>query len=259
MQAAEPALVVRRRQRVVRDQRDHGGAVAGADLPEMQIGDAVAARLQALADQAFHLAVVVDVEQHAAGGAQQPDRPACDHDGADDADDRIGPGPLQPGRRHQRGDGEHGGGGVRQHVDIGGAKIVVAVAGVRVVMAVVVVMVVVLLAQQEGADEIDDEPEHGDRDRLAIGNRHRIDQPLDALEGDLDRDDAEDDGAGKGGEIAELAGAEGEMRCCAPGGGQRDRPARRCRARRHGSPCASRRRAAPSSRTGCRRRSRRSS
>src|SRR5687768_4867863 len=36
MQAAEAAFVVRRRQWVVRDQRDHGGAMAGADLPQMQ-------------------------------------------------------------------------------------------------------------------------------------------------------------------------------------------------------------------------------
>src|SRR2546430_3112562 len=46
MDPAEPALVLRWRQRVVRNKRDHGGAVAGADLPEMQVGDAVAARLQ---------------------------------------------------------------------------------------------------------------------------------------------------------------------------------------------------------------------
>jgi RNA polymerase subunit RPABC4/transcription elongation factor Spt4 len=96
-------------------------------------------------------------------------------------------------------------------MDIGGAEIVVVVVAVSVIMGVSV-MVVVLLAQQEGADEIDDEPEHGDRDRFAPGDRNRIDQPRKTLEGDLDRDNAEDDGAGKGGEIAELSGAEGEMR-----------------------------------------------
>src|SRR5262245_41815875 len=83
----------------------------------------------------------------------------------------------------------------------------------RVVMAVVAMMVVVvmLLAQQKGADDVDNEAEHGDRDRLAIGDGHGVDQPLKTLEGDLDRDNGEDDGAGKGGEIAELSGAEGEM------------------------------------------------
>ena len=45
-QAAEPALVGRGRQRVVRYHRDHGGAMAGADLPQMQIGDAVALGLK---------------------------------------------------------------------------------------------------------------------------------------------------------------------------------------------------------------------
>src|SRR5258707_613648 len=41
-QAAEPALVGRGRQRVVGNHGNHGGAMTRTDLPEVQIGDAVA-------------------------------------------------------------------------------------------------------------------------------------------------------------------------------------------------------------------------
>ena len=51
-------------------------------------------------------------------------------------------------------------------------------------------LMVVILAQQPGADEIDGEAEHGDRNRLAVGDRHRIEQPHHALIGDLKRDHA---------------------------------------------------------------------
>jgi hypothetical protein len=47
LQAAEAALVGRRQQRIVRDQRDHRRAVAWTDLPQMQVGDAVASRRRA--------------------------------------------------------------------------------------------------------------------------------------------------------------------------------------------------------------------
>ena len=99
----------------------------------------------------------------------------------------------------------------REDMHVRRAEIVIVMTmAVRVIVAMVVM--VMLLAKQEGADEIDGKPEHGNGDGFAIGNRDRVDQPLHALEGDLDRDDAENDGAGEGGEIAELAGAEGEMR-----------------------------------------------
>ena len=131
MQAAEPALVVRRRQRIVRDQRDHGGAMAGADLPEVQIGDR-SPRVSSRSRISLPFAVAAHVEQHAAGVADQAHGPARDHDRADDADDRIGPAPLQDHRGDQRRDGEHGGRGIGQHMDVGGAQIVVAM-GVAVV------------------------------------------------------------------------------------------------------------------------------
>ena len=49
-------------------------------------------------------------------------------------------------------------------------------------------IMVMLVAQQPRADEIDDKAEHRDRDRLAIGNRNRVDQPVHAFISDLNRD-----------------------------------------------------------------------
>ena len=45
-QVSEPALVGGRRQRVIGNDRDNRRPMAGADLPQMQIGDAVAPGLR---------------------------------------------------------------------------------------------------------------------------------------------------------------------------------------------------------------------
>ncbi|GAA0006590.1 hypothetical protein BRDID11002_65960 [Bradyrhizobium diazoefficiens] len=112
--------------------------------------------------------------------------------------------------------------GIRHDVDIGGAEIVVVMTMVVMVMIVVFIMrmavvmavmvMIVAAAQQPRAGEVDAKTERRHRDRLAIDDRHRREEPQHALIGDLDRDQPEDDRAGEGGEIAELAGAEGEMR-----------------------------------------------
>ena len=79
-------------------------------------------------------------------------------------------------------------------------------------MRVAVVVMIVFAAQQEGAEQIDAEAGTRDHDRLIEGDRHRRDQALDAFVADQQRDHGERDGAGEGGEVAELAGAEGEPR-----------------------------------------------
>ncbi len=109
--------------------------MAGTDLPQMQVGDAVAPGLDPVADHGFEVFVDADVEQHGAGIADQPEGPAGDHETADDADHRIGPDPLRIHRDHQRRDGENRRRGVGKHMDIGGAKIVVVMA-MAVIMGV---------------------------------------------------------------------------------------------------------------------------
>src|SRR5215813_3562025 len=57
LEIAQPLLVDRGLQRRIRDQRYHRGAVAGTELPDVQIGDAVVTLLQPHADRAFHVLV----------------------------------------------------------------------------------------------------------------------------------------------------------------------------------------------------------
>jgi hypothetical protein len=209
-QAAQPALAGGGRQRLIRYQRYHGCPMAGADLPQMQIGYAASLGLQPVADDRFQISVRIDVEQHGAGSADQPDGPIGDDKAADDSDGRIGPDPVRIHRNHQRRDGQNGCCGIGHDVDIGRTKVVVMVVmPVGVMIAVVMAMIV---AQQPRADEIGAEAEHRDRDGLALGDGHRMSEAGHAFVGDLNGDHGQDDRAGKGGEITEFAGAERETR-----------------------------------------------
>jgi hypothetical protein len=82
----------------------------------------------------------------------------------------------------------------------------------EVAMGVAVAVIMTAAAEQEHAGDIDDQSEHGDRDRLVEADRHRCKQARDRLVTDEDRDHRQHDGAGEAGEVAELAGAEGEAR-----------------------------------------------
>ena len=79
-------------------------------------------------------------------------------------------------------------------------------------MTVAMMIVIVAIAQQPRADEVDTKAQRRDRYRLAIRNRNRMNQPGYAFIENLNRDQAQDNRAGKGGKVAELAGAEGETR-----------------------------------------------
>src|SRR5882724_9300623 len=220
-QAVEAALVGRRRQRVVGDDGYHRRAMAGTDLPQMQVGNPVTPGLQPVTDHGFEVFVDADIEQHGAGIADQPERPTGDDEAADDPDRRIGPDPSRIHRDHQCGDRENRRRGVGKHVDVGGAKVVVMVTmargtamrtamGTTMRMTVAMMIVIVAIAQQPRADKVDAEAQRRDRYRLAIRNRNRMNQPDDAFIENLNRDQAQDNRAGKGGKVAELAGTEGE-------------------------------------------------
>ena len=75
-----------------------------------------------------------------------------------------------------------------------------------------VVRVAAAAAEQERADDIDDQSQHGDRDRLVEADRYRRDEARDRFVTDQHRNHQKYDGAGEAGEVAELAGAEGEAR-----------------------------------------------
>ena len=85
----EPVLVGRwRLRRIGNDRHDHR-SVAGAYLPEMQIGQPVAADLDALADALGQCRIRHRVEQDATGGTDQAERPGQDHEHTDQADQRV--------------------------------------------------------------------------------------------------------------------------------------------------------------------------
>src|SRR5581483_772365 len=81
---------------------------------------------------------------------------------------------------------------------------------VRVTMSMLVTMVMAA-GQQPGAGDVDQKPERGDRDRLVEGDRNRIEEAKHRLIADQKGDHREHDRTGIAGEIAELAGPEGEV------------------------------------------------
>ena len=108
-----------------------------------------------------------------------------------------------------------------------------------VFVTLTVFMTVVAAAEQEDARHIDDQAQHRNRNGFVEIDRNRPDQALRRLIGDQDRDHGEDDGAGKSGEIAELAGAEREARVVAMAAGiavGQSREQERARMRRHMQP-----------------------
>src|SRR5580704_183945 len=63
-EALEPLLVDRRRlRRIGNDRGDHGG-VAGAELPKMQIGEAISIGLDAVANALRHRRIGNGIEKH---------------------------------------------------------------------------------------------------------------------------------------------------------------------------------------------------
>ncbi len=91
-------------------------------------------------------------------------------------------------------------------MQIGGAHVVVAMMG----MAMMIVIVRMGVLQDEGADQVDAKPDHRDQQRVAIRDLGGIDQAGNGFGRDGDAGDAQHDGAGKSGQVAELAGPETE-------------------------------------------------
>lgn len=187
----------------------------------MQIRDVLLATLQRCADLVGKPAAFRRrIDQYPARLADQAPRPAHDDQRADDAHQRVGPEPAIAAAEQQGDDSEDRGQCIGQHMQIGGAQIVVAR---RVFMMVVVVMIVMVMRmamvvmrmivpQQPGADEIDGEPSNGDGDRLLEADRDRIGETHDTLPADEKRNQRQHDGARKTREVAEFSRAEGEAR-----------------------------------------------
>ena len=91
---------------------------------------------------------------------------------------------------------------------------VAVIVAMRVVVTMIVRMAVmmVVVTQQPGADQIHGQADGGDQDRLRKVDRHRTGEPQKAFPADQQRDQRQHHGAGEAGEVAELAGTEGEAR-----------------------------------------------
>jgi hypothetical protein len=251
----------------VGEERDDAAAAAGAEIPDVEVGDVhVVVRLEAGADGALGLGRGAHVEQLPGGPGAEPPRPLDDDGGADDAHDRIEPAQPEVAASEERGDRQHAGEGVGEHVHVGRAQVVIVV-GPTMVLAVVapaprfvvvvravVVVVVVLLSvavvvrvvvivrvlvpealgvpcrdvvlvlmfvlEQPRAGEVDDQADHGDRQRFGEVDLGRAQEPRDGFEEHPQGDDGEREGARVAGERVDLAGAEGEGAVARAGAGE---------------------------------------
>eukprot|EP01022_Parablepharisma_sp_SALTPOND_P021856 TRINITY_DN43714_c0_g1_i1.p6 TRINITY_DN43714_c0_g1~~TRINITY_DN43714_c0_g1_i1.p6 ORF type:complete len:319 (+),score=122.47 TRINITY_DN43714_c0_g1_i1:1736-2692(+) len=204
-------------QRVVADQGHDGPQMARPQAPKMQVRDLVAGALfKGGADLLGQPGQGVHVQQHPARVAHEPPGPAGDDQRAHDAHHRVHPHPAQILARGQGGDGQQRGERVGQHVQIGGLQVVVhlvVVVGLAVVVGMVVTMamaVIVVVAEHQGADQVDHQADHRHQDGLVKGDGHRIYQTRHRLIGHEHRDEAQQQGAGEPGQLAHLAGAETE-------------------------------------------------
>ena len=82
--------------------------------------------LQEIADFIRQAWIGIGVQQHHGAVADQAIGPGGDHESADQAADGIENAQSEIIAASQRHDGQHAGGGIGQHMDIGGAHIVVA-------------------------------------------------------------------------------------------------------------------------------------
>ena len=92
----------------------------------MEIGERVAVALNRLAQIVRHAPVGVHVEQDRSGVADQAIGPTRDHAGADDSGQRVHPEPAERAGEQQSDNDQHRNRRVGDHVDDGGAHVVVA-------------------------------------------------------------------------------------------------------------------------------------
>ena len=90
--------------------------------------------------------------------------------------------------------------------------LVIVIVSMAMAMAMAMMVRMPAAAQQQHAGDIDQQSQHGDRDRLVEADRNRRDEARDGLVTDEQRDHGEHDRAGESREIAELAGSEREPR-----------------------------------------------
>src|ERR1700679_2923910 len=134
----------------------------------MQVADPVAIKLHPVADALREIRTGHGVEQHAAGGPKQRERPARDHYRPDQPDQRIHKNPAECPRYGQSGDRHNRNQRIGKNMNIGRAQIdvamvrtmlmirkIVLVMMIMTMIVVVMMRVMMLVAQQPRTDEID--------------------------------------------------------------------------------------------------------
>ena len=101
------------------------------------------------------------VEQHLAGVEHQVLRPHADKNGANDAHDRIEPGPAVEPATGERGNGQDRSRGIGNDVDVRRLQVQVAVMMVIMscvmIVPVAMIMVIVRFPENHRADQVDDQ------------------------------------------------------------------------------------------------------
>ncbi len=100
--------------------------MSGPEPPEMEIGERITPGLDFLTQSVGHTLVGIHVEQDGAGVPDQAIGPAGDDASPDDAGERVHPKPAKGAGEQQADDHKHRHGGVGDHMDDGGAHVVVA-------------------------------------------------------------------------------------------------------------------------------------
>ena len=116
-----------------------------------------------------------------------------------------------------RGDREDGRQRVGEDVDKGGAKIVIVMlTGMTMIMVVVMIAtaMVIAAAQKQRTDNVDDKPDRRHDRRFRKSDLTRLQQTPDRLDGNPERDDAEDQCGCEAGKISDLARTEAEAAAC---------------------------------------------
>ena len=145
------------RLRTIRNQRHNGGAMAGSDTPNVEIGNSITPPgFEAMRDFAGYPIPDTHIEQHGSRGTDQVPRPVRDDHHTDDTHNRVEPKPTQQAPDSQTGQDEHGNGCVGHDVDIGCTEIVV---GVMMVVVAAVLMrrlatIAVAVVQEQGTKQV---------------------------------------------------------------------------------------------------------
>lgn len=205
-QVPEEVLVVGWRPGNGRDEGNDGGTVARPDPPHVQIRE-MSSRIgfEAPADLLGERSVVVHVEKDAPRVPQKTEGPAGDDHGANDPHERVHPQPTQEAAGGEGNNGEEGGKGISDHMQVGASQVVIPVVVAATVFRD-------WIAENKRRCEVYRQTEDGDGNRLIKRDCHRPKQAAQRLVSHERGYEAENKGARVAGELPNLSGAEGEPR-----------------------------------------------